>query len=113
MKKLKKLQVDDLVLVTGPSHHEKAKVIQVDKKTGVVTLDNQMQITHDYNNISKTQMKAEPWDEGKFEYLHALGLFGSNIRTLLGYKDQLPAEAIIAINNKLEKWLNKYNIKRI
>ena len=58
-------------------------------------------------------MKAEPWDEGKFEYLHALSLFGSNIRTLLGYKDQLPAEAIIAINNKLEKWLNKYNIKRI
>lgn len=113
MKKLKKLQVDDLVLVTGPSHHEKAKVIKVDKKTGVVTLDNQMQITHDYNNISKTQMKAEPWDEDKFEYLHALGLFGSNIRTLLRYKDKLPAEAIITINNKLEKWLNKYNIKRI
>lgn len=113
MEKLKKLQIDDLVLVTGPSHHEKAKVIKVDKKTGIVTLDNQMQITHDYNNISKTQMKAEPWDESKFEYLHARSLFGSNIRALLGYMDQLPAEAIITINNKLEKWLNKYHIKRI
>lgn len=110
---MKKLQIDDPVLVIGPAHHEKAKVIKVDKKTGVVTLDNQMQITHDYNNVSRTQMKAEPWDEDKFEYLHAHALFESNIRTFLRYKDQLPAEAIITINNKLEKWLNKYNIKRI
>ena len=58
MEKLKKLQIDDPVLVTGPSHYEKAKVIKVDKKTGVVTLDNQMQITYDNNNVSRTQMKA-------------------------------------------------------
>ena len=110
---MKKLQIDDPVLVIGPAHHEKAKVIKVDKKTGVVTLDNNMQITHDYNNVSKTQMKAEPLDEDKFEYLRAHALFESNIRTFLRYRDQLPAKAIITINNKLEKWLNKYNIKRI
>ena len=113
MEKLKKLQIDDPVLVTGPSHYEKAKVIKVDKKTGVVTLDNQMQITYDYNNVSRTQMKAEPWDETKFEYLHSHALLRSNLRTFLRYMDQLPAEAVIIINNKLEKWLNKYNIKRI
>ena len=110
---MKKLQIDDPVLVTGPAHHEKAKVIKVDKKTGIVTLDNQMQITHDYNNISRTHMKAEPWDENKFEYLHANTLFESNIRTFLRYKDQLPPEAIITINTKLKKWLTKYNLKRI
>lgn len=110
---MKKLQIDDLVLVTGPAHHEKAKVIKVDKKTGIVTLDNNMQITQDYNNVSRTQMTAEPWDEDKFEFLHANSLFEANIRTFLRYKDQLPEEAIISINKKLEKWLQKYNIKRI
>ncbi len=108
-----KLQVGDFVLVTGPSHYEKATVIKVDKKTGVVTLDNQMQITQGFDNISRTQMKAEPFDQEKLDFLHANSLFEANIRTFLRYKDELPREAIVTINSRLEKWLQKYNIKRI
>lgn len=108
-----KLQVGDFVLITGPAHYEKATVIQVDKKTGAVTLDNQMQITQSFDNISKTLMKAEPFDQEKLDFLHANSLFDVNMRTFLRYKDQLPKEAIVSINSKLEKWLQKYNIKRI
>ena len=108
-----KLQVGDLVLITGPAHYEKATVIKVDKKTGMVTLDNQMQITQNYENISKTKMKAEPFDQEKLDFLHANSLFDANIRTLLRYKDQLPKEAIVSINSRLEKWLQKYSLRRI
>lgn len=107
------LKLNDLVLVTGHAHYEKAKVIKVDSKTGIVTLDNQMQITQDYMNVSKTQMKAEPWDEEKFEYLHASQLFNMNLNTLMRQKDQLPSDALVSINHKLEKWISKYNLKRI
>ena len=110
---MEKLQVGDPVLVTGPAHYEKAMVIKVDKKTNIVTLDNQMQITHDYKNITRTQMKAEPFDQEKLDFLHANSLFEANIRTFLRYKEQLPKEAIVSINQRLEKWLVKYNIKRI
>lgn len=110
---MKKLQLDDLVLITGPAHYEKAKVVKVDRKTGVITLDNQMQITQDYKNITRTQMKAEPWDEGKFEFLHANSLFEANLRTLVQHKTHLQPEAIISINNRLEKWIQKYNLKKI
>ena len=108
-----KLQIGDFVLVTGPSHYEKATVIKVDKKTGAVTLDNQMQITQKFENLSKTQMKAEPFDQEKFDFLHANSLLEANIRTFLRYKDELPKEAIIMINSRVEKWMQKYNIKRI
>lgn len=113
MKKDNKLQVGDPVLVTGPAHYEKATVIKVDKKTGVVTLDNQMQITQSFDNLSRTQMKAELFNQEKMDFLHANSLFEANIRTFLRYKDQLPKEAIVSINHKLEKWLAKYNINRI
>lgn len=106
-----KLKEGDAVLVTGPSHYEKAKVIKVEKNK--VTLDNQMVITHDYENIVKTQMKAEPWDQEKYDQLHASAFFDSNLRTLLRYKADLPKDAIVTINAKVEKWLNKFNLKRI
>jgi len=108
-----KLQIGDPVLVTGPFHYEKAVVIEIDKKTGALILDNHMRITQNFDNLSKTQMKAEPFDQDKLDFLHANSLFDSNINTLLKYKEDLPKEAIISINSKLEKWLKKYNIKRI
>lgn len=110
---MENLHVGDLVLITGPSHYEKAKVISIHPKTRVATLDNQMRITQDFENAIKTSNKAEPWDEEKFEFLHANSLFKANAETLIRYKDQLPEEAIVSINKKLEKWLNKYNLKRI
>lgn len=108
-----KLQVGDFVLVTGPSHYEKATVIKVDKKTGVITLDNQMQITSGYVNVSKTQMKAEPFDQDRFNFLHARALFDSNLRVFMREKEFLPKDALIYINSKLEKWIHKYNLKRL
>ena len=106
-----KLKEGEVVLVTGPAHYEKATVIKVEKNK--VTLDNQMQITHEFENLTKTQMKAEPWDQEKFDFLHAKAFFETNLRTLIKYKNDLPEEAVISINNKLEKWINKFNLKRI
>ena len=108
---MKKLKEGDLVLVTGPSHYEKAKVVKVSKHT--ITLDNQMVINENYENISKTSMKAEPWDQDKFDLLHAKAFLESNLRTLLKYKDSIPDEAVVSINNKIEKWINKFNFKRV
>lgn len=108
-----KLQVGDPILISGPSHYEKAIIVKIDKSSGIITLDNQMRIDREYNNLSKTSMRAEPFDQDKFDFLHANSLFDSNIRTLLSQKSQLPEEAVIAINSRLEKWIQKYNLKRI
>lgn len=108
-----KLQVDDFVLITGPSHYEKAKVINIDKKTGVVTLDNQMKITQNFENLSKTQMKAEPFDQDKYDYLHANSRLETNMNIILRGKSRLPKEILISINSRIEKWIQKYELKKI
>lgn len=111
--KNERLKVGDPVLITGPFHYEKAIVIDINKKSGVLTLDNQIRITQNFEVLSKTSMKAEPFDQEKMDFLHANSLFEANMKTLIRYKEDLPKEAIITINSKLEKWLQKYNIKRI
>lgn len=108
--KKNKLQVGDFVLVVGPSHYEKATVIKVDKTS--VTLDNNMKIDQEYNNMVKSQLEAKPWDEAEFEYLHTMHRYKTNLASIQNGFLQLSREDRISVNNKLEKILTKYNIKK-
>lgn len=109
MKNTTKLQVGDPILITGPAHYEKATVIKVEKN--VVTLDNQMKINHEFNNLTKTVMVAEPWDQDKFDILHAKRMMESEILAIQKGWRRLPDEAIVAIEHKLSKIMEKYNLK--
>lgn len=109
MKNTTKLKVGDHILITGPAHYEKATVIQVEKN--VVTLDNQMKIDHGFNNITRTNMVAEPWDQDKFDILHAKRRIDPEIFAIQRNWRRLPDEDIVALEHKLNKILNKYNLK--
>lgn len=104
-----KLQVDDLVLVTGPSYYDKVKVISVEK--GRITLDNQMVIDHNYNNLVRSQMKAEPWDEEKFNILHASHIIPKIIHSMDRNWKSLKDEDKVALSSKLERIMGKFNIQ--
>lgn len=105
------MKVGDPILITGPSHYEKATVIKVEKN--VVTLDNQMKINHEFNNLTKTPMVAEPWDQDKFNILHAKRMMDPEILAIQRGWMKLPDDAIVAIDHKLSKILKKYNLKRM
>lgn len=109
MKNTTKLKVGDPILITGPAHYEKATVIKVEKN--VVTLDNQMKIDQEFNNITKTSMVAEPWDQDKFNILHAKRMMDPEIFAIQRGWNRLPDEYIVAIEHKLRKILEKYNLK--
>lgn len=104
-----KLQVNDLVLVTGPSYYDKVKVISVEK--GRVTLDNQMVIDHNYNNLVRSQMKAEPWDEEKFDLLHASHIIPKILYSMERNWKSLGDKEKIALSSKLERVMEKFNIQ--
>ena len=111
MKNTTKLKVGDPILITGPAHYEKATVIKVEKN--VVTLDNQMKIDHEFNNLTKTSMVAEPWDQDKFDILHARSKIESRIFAIQKGWRELTDEAIVSIEHKLSKIIEKYNIKKV
>ena len=111
MKNTPKLKVGDLILITGPAHYEKATVIKVEKN--VVTLDNQMKIDHEFNNLTKTSMVAEPWNQDKFDILHAKRMMEPWLFAIQSGWRELTDEAIVAIEHKLSKIIEKYNIKKV
>ncbi len=97
-----KLQVGDYVLVTGPSHYEKATVISVEKNQ--FTLDNHMVIDKHYNNMVKSSMTAEPWDEEKFTVLRAEHQFIGQLHKLEeNFRYKMTKEQKVKVFNKLLK----------
>lgn len=107
--KKNRLQIDDLVLVTGPAHYEKAKVKDISK--GIITLDNNMKIDRDFNNLSKSIMKAEPYDDDKFNFLHASSVMEKKINAIQRNWKKLNQEEIISLNNKIDRILTRFNLK--
>lgn len=104
-----KLQVGDLVLITGPSHYDKATVISVEK--GRVTLDNRMVIDHSYHNLVRSQMQAKPWDEDSFNLYHANQKIPKILSSMQRNWKDLPDDKRLLFCSKLEHLMEKFNIQ--
>ena len=56
-------------------------------------------------------MVAEPWDQDKFNILHAKRMMDPEIFAIQRGWNRLSDEDIVAIEHKLSKILEKYNLK--
>lgn len=101
-----KLQIGTPVLVVGPYLHERAEVVKAEK--GVYTLSNNLQIDRDYKMLSKSEFKAEPWDESKYDYLQAKSLMVRHLNNIRENYSKLNEEDTVAVFNKLKKLNTKY-----
>ena len=96
-------------MVTGFAHFEKAEVIEINKK-GEITLNNHMVINSRYQNLVRSGMTAEPWDEDKYNYLRANYLIPDKISSIQRHWKSLSQQDKIALFNKLSKIVEKYNL---
>lgn len=101
-----KLQIGTPVLVVGPYLHERAEVIKAEK--GVYTLNNNLQINRDYQVLSKSEFKAEPWDEDRYNYLQAKSLMVRYINNIKENYTKLNEEDTVSLFNRLSKINAKY-----
>lgn len=108
---MKKLEIGDPVLVTGFGHFEKAKVVSI--KKGLILLDNNMQIDRSFNNVTRSQMKAQAWDEDEYNFLKAKTLMRQELSAIQRNWNNLGKEETIALYNKLSKIVDKYSFNRL
>ena len=103
-----KLKVGDPVLITGYAHFEKAEVVAI--KNGAYHLNNQMVINSDFDNLVRSNMKAEAWNEDKYNYLKARYLIPVKLSTIQRHWRSLSDEEALALFNKLNHIIKRHNL---
>jgi hypothetical protein len=95
-------------LITGPFHYEKATVISVEK--GIITLSNNMKIDREYQNVTKSNYQAQPWDEQEFEYQKAYHSLSGLLDKYQNYFRKLDKDSLVLVYHKLNKLATKINL---
>lgn len=104
-----KLKEKDALLVTGPSHYEKAIVDSI-LKDNRYKLNNGMVIDNNLNIISivTSKFKVEPFDEVKYNYLLSKERIPRILTKINEELGKLPNESVIKLYNKLKRIEEKY-----